>query len=713
MTWLAPLLGGVVAAIAIPSLLVLYFLKLRRKEVDVSTTLLWKKTIHDMQANAPFQRLRRNLLLYLQLLALALAILAIAQPTLRGERGQGGRHVLILDRSASMAADADGEPGGETRLDEAKARALAVLESIPEPGPFSSEAPAEVMVVAFDTKPAVVRSFTTNRAAVREAVERIEASSTPTAIADAMTLLRPYVDPSPGEGDAAPTPGAATHLFSDGRIADLSDARLHPDADFTYHAIGGTGGGAGEGDGTDGAATGEVVGNVGIVALAAERPFNEPGRVDIFARLINTAATARTVDVQLQIDGGGGDLRSITVPGMDAATGSAGSNGIVFSLDRPEAAVCTLAVLDEDALAADDRAHLVIPPARRLRLAMVADRPNPFLEFVLEATSPAVLDTLTPSAYERLIEAGETERYDLVVLDGVALERAPLVRREDDGAEPSEREDVEAGVGFPPGRYLVFNAAPRLPGVALASEAPSDEMAVVVESKREHPVLRVSPIDDERVFRQVRLEIGPPAEVVARSSEGPLIVETFDRDAQALIVAFDPARYRNDWALDRGFVVFVLAAIDYLVADDPTLSAGSLRTGTIASLSLPSGAEDARLEGPDGSSSPLPLTPDGRVNVGPLEEIGVYRLTWSGPPGPRDVTLETGRSARLLPVNLLDETESTIAPASELTFDTTAVSSAGPSAEPEGSRALWPWLLVGCLVIVLVEWWLYNRRVYL
>ena len=71
MTWLTPMLMGVAAAVALPTLVILYFLKLRRRDLEVSTTLLWKKSIQDLQANAPFQRIRRNILLLLQLMALA------------------------------------------------------------------------------------------------------------------------------------------------------------------------------------------------------------------------------------------------------------------------------------------------------------------------------------------------------------------------------------------------------------------------------------------------------------------------------------------------------------------------------------------------------------------------------------------------------------------------------------------------------------------
>ncbi|MCC6191901.1 MAG: BatA domain-containing protein, partial [Anaerolineales bacterium] len=57
LTPLALLLG----LLAIP-ILILYMLKLRRREVEVSSTLLWQLLLRDREANAPWQRLRRNLL---------------------------------------------------------------------------------------------------------------------------------------------------------------------------------------------------------------------------------------------------------------------------------------------------------------------------------------------------------------------------------------------------------------------------------------------------------------------------------------------------------------------------------------------------------------------------------------------------------------------------------------------------------------------------
>src|ERR1051325_9878629 len=116
-TFLNPLAAAIAAAVAIPSLLVLYFLKLRRRDMPIASTLLWKKAIQDLQVNAPFQRLRRNLLLFLQLLLLLLLALAFARPVMNYSQGAGKIAVIAIDRPASRAAS---DVDGHSRLEEAK-----------------------------------------------------------------------------------------------------------------------------------------------------------------------------------------------------------------------------------------------------------------------------------------------------------------------------------------------------------------------------------------------------------------------------------------------------------------------------------------------------------------------------------------------------------------------------------------------------------------
>src|SRR5205085_3608932 len=98
MSFLAPL-ALALGLLAVP-IIVLYMLKLRRREVEVSSTILWQLLMRDREANAPWQRLRRNLLLMLQLLLLIALVLALARPFWRVPTVASGTLVVLLDGSA-------------------------------------------------------------------------------------------------------------------------------------------------------------------------------------------------------------------------------------------------------------------------------------------------------------------------------------------------------------------------------------------------------------------------------------------------------------------------------------------------------------------------------------------------------------------------------------------------------------------------------------
>src|SRR5438105_10280354 len=107
MTWLAPL--GAAALLAVPAILLLYFLKVKRPETRVASLLFWRPFVADRQANAPWQRLRSSWLLVLQLLAALAIALALLRPGVTGAAGIADTTIVILDGSASMQAPA-GQP---------------------------------------------------------------------------------------------------------------------------------------------------------------------------------------------------------------------------------------------------------------------------------------------------------------------------------------------------------------------------------------------------------------------------------------------------------------------------------------------------------------------------------------------------------------------------------------------------------------------------
>ena len=117
---------GFAWALAAPALiLVLYLLRRRFLPRQVPSVFLWRKSIRDYAANRPFQRLMKNLLLPLQILAALALALALMRPAVSG--GAAGKTVLIFDVSGSMQA----ETAGRTRLDLAKEEAAGLIRTLP------------------------------------------------------------------------------------------------------------------------------------------------------------------------------------------------------------------------------------------------------------------------------------------------------------------------------------------------------------------------------------------------------------------------------------------------------------------------------------------------------------------------------------------------------------------------------------------------------
>src|SRR5882757_1431775 len=118
MNFLAPLAFAFAASI--PVVIVFYLLKRKRVVKLVSSTLLWQKFLAETQASAPFQKLRRNWLLFLQILLLILAVLALSRPFFATKARSSELRVLILDASASMQST-DETP---SRFEKARKEAL-------------------------------------------------------------------------------------------------------------------------------------------------------------------------------------------------------------------------------------------------------------------------------------------------------------------------------------------------------------------------------------------------------------------------------------------------------------------------------------------------------------------------------------------------------------------------------------------------------------
>jgi hypothetical protein len=760
MTFLTWPLAAAAAGVLIPTLVILYFLKLRRRDVEVSSTLLWKKAIQDLQANAPFQKLRNNILLILQLLVLIAALLAIAQPEFKDTSLVGQRQIILIDRSASMsstdgaaadgAAATDGRPGA-TRLDEAKRRARAMVDALKEPTLFDETA-QEAMIIAFDSSAEVRQVFTSSKALLRAAIDGIEPTDAPSGLTKAVELARAYtgtrkfedqiveggVDPATGQrraiGFVASGPGATLHVFSDGRLPDAEKVQKAPEDRVEFHSVG----------------RAETV-NVGITGLRAERSFDTPARVNIFVAVQSTDQRPRSVDVELLVDGVVQRVSGVQITGATPGQGGEGNadadvtqrrgvpgiGGFVLPLDRPEAgsAQVRLLVDEQDALGVDNTAYVIIPPVRRLNVALVTSG-SLFVERALRGLNLSKLDVLTPAQFQTILDGNKTTQYDVMVFDRVL----PLVEQEE--AAPVAAPAASGGTGgaagaaapaagvpgvgrrrpgLPPGRSLVLGAVPP-PPLGAIDRGPG-EASVIYDFVREHPALRLAGLEKVNIARSRKVEVLPdtPVRVIARDAGGggdgggggggggggPAILEVSDASTNALIVTFDPSE--TDWPFAAEWVLFLAGSVLHLSEAQTGAISEGVRAGDTLATRLPLDAERVELVTPAGDRLPLEPAADGTVSYGPVRSTGIYRIGWDGLGTSVDLA-EGDRATRRIAANLLDPFESDVGASPALPIASEILES---RADQQGLvvRRLWPWLLLGALGVLMLEWFIYNRKV--
>lgn len=99
--------------ILVPLIVLLYLLKQKAQDQPFSSTLLWQEIYKNIEAKTPFEKLKQNILMYMQILAMLLLIFALMAPVLNKGGFIKENVILVMDTSASMGYHYD---GNDTRL---------------------------------------------------------------------------------------------------------------------------------------------------------------------------------------------------------------------------------------------------------------------------------------------------------------------------------------------------------------------------------------------------------------------------------------------------------------------------------------------------------------------------------------------------------------------------------------------------------------------
>jgi hypothetical protein len=670
VTWVTPVAGAVLGASILAPLIALWFLKLRRRKRVVSSTLLWTRSLADLRANTPFQRIRFSWLLLLQILAVLAIAFALAQPEAEGLGSSGGRHVLIIDRSASMntleTTDDNGKPldPPQTRLDLAKDAAKRRVRELLGGGWFSTRA-SDVMIVSFGLRAEIKAPFTDSIAALEAAIDGIAPTDETTKLAEALELARAFttnlnLNDARGEENTAVAGALPTlELYSDGRVADLSTLALREGEGIVYHRVG------------------VASNNTAVAGISADRPPDAPDLIQVFAALVNPEPIEKRVTLQLAVNGTVRVVtpQPITIPPAKESGGQfvLGRSQVVFRpIEQSSNAAIEVAIVEDDALRDDDAAIAVVPPSRRLAVLLVGDG-GFLLRTLIEGLPAERFGTMSLAEYEAAIQAGGTPSWDIVVFDGVAPTKIPS------------------------GLYLFFGPPPPIDGISAFG---THERVFPRVVRDEHPLFRTASLDELAVSKMTAVQPDKRFQVLAESPEGPMVL-TLDRsDMHLVYVTFDPLD--SNWPFQRSFVNFVANAIEHLGRAGDSVIGRTLAPGEAIALRFPAGSTDAEITLPGGATQKIPIDADGNVSWGPVALAGLHRISAKVPGS-------DAREERVAAVNIADPLESRIEPLESLDLGTTTVQGVSVGASTRG--ALWPWILAAGLLIVLLEWWYYQRQV--
>ena len=154
-----------------------YLLKLKRNRRKVPSVMLWRRALEEIEANAPFKKLRRNLLLLLQLLALAAIVFALARPLVTMRAMASGNTIIIVDSTASMSAR---DENNRSRLDRAKELAREMIDGLARDD--------RAAVVESSARVTVRSPLTSDHGALRSAIGDIQETDAAGNLTDAVRL---------------------------------------------------------------------------------------------------------------------------------------------------------------------------------------------------------------------------------------------------------------------------------------------------------------------------------------------------------------------------------------------------------------------------------------------------------------------------------------------------------------------------------------------
>jgi Ca-activated chloride channel family protein len=360
--------AGLAFGAIIPIILILYFMRPKRQERVVGSTLLWREALQDIQASRPWQRLRVTPLLILQLLAAIAIVLILARPAIFASSPISGNTIIILQASASMQAT-DVAPN---RFERAKNTIADLIDTM---GPSD-----QLSLISMARTPRVLITQSRDKGQLYAALQQANVTNQDADLTSALSLATSL---------AATQPHAQILVVGDGHVMQPDQAIALP-VPVSYMPVG------------------TNAPNVALTALASrfiEKTFT------VVANVANFSHQSRSVPVELYADGSLVSVQTVNLP--------AGANGsVTWTTVKPTAHILHARLLSQDAMSIDQDAWAIVGSSFHGRVLLVT-KGNAFLLAALRSQPNVELFTIEPEKYS------STMSYDLTVFDGYAPPTLP------------------------------------------------------------------------------------------------------------------------------------------------------------------------------------------------------------------------------------------------------------------------------------------------